>query len=147
MIGYHRRRRRSVSASPNTFRGRRPESSTATRSNCPDGAYLSGSRFVGVISRRRTETASAADSQPSIASRRFSSVDDRSASAPPVTSRGPRIGHWWCQSHHVTSGNWTQPTLGCVTSAERLRSWPTAPADAAIAHVLALGSRGSRWRR
>jgi hypothetical protein len=40
-----------------------------------------------------------------------------------------------------------QPTLGCVTSAERLRSWPTAPADAAIAHVLALGSRGSRWRR
>ncbi len=33
---------------PTTFRGRRPESSTATRSNCPDGAYLSGSRFVGV---------------------------------------------------------------------------------------------------
>jgi hypothetical protein len=33
------------------------------------------------------------------------------------------------------------------TSAERLRSWLTAPADAAIAHVLALGSRGSRWRR
>jgi len=57
------------------------------------------------------------------------------------------FGRWWCQSHHVTSGNWTQPMLGCVTSAERLRSWPTAPADTAIAHVLALGSRGSRWRR
>ena len=104
MIGYDRRRRRSVSASPNTFRGRRPESSTATRSNCPDGAYLSGSRFVGVISRRRTETASAADSQPSIASRRFSSVDDRSASAPPVTSRGPRIGHYEAETTFIARG-------------------------------------------
>ena len=44
---------------------------------------------MGVISRRRTETASAADSQPSIASRRFSSVDDRSASAPPSDVPGP----------------------------------------------------------